>query len=504
MEYMNNSDINGFIKAHQVLDKNIKEEEIWNILLQCLSAIQYLHQQNLGKSGINLTNIFMNNEQNAKIGVSNDIKTDNNFGKDINLLGRYFYIMCYAQTPELKKYESIKVIPLNEVDYDIRNNNQYSKELMEIIYNMIDQKFDSTTFYNTVKNKYVKKYARNSSIEAVLRCLYSYPVMNKLMFKDAEEIRINKQNKYINYWYLEAISALSGQKEQNLTECIEEFRRAIASENSKLDGSREIDPLYLLAFLLEKMHKELNKVDEKKAVPTQGDSYVINSVFNGEEEDRSNKEQMLHKFVNFFSVNVNSIISNLFFGFLKTKRNCQTCKTGNYSFSNFCFAAFDLSENKNESFDLINDGFTYQHNHSKKLLPDKPDKVYCEKCLTYQLHLEFNRYYLMNYQLVISLIRGNNFQNNTKVNFTEYLDLSEFVDEKNAISCQYYLVGAINRFVSEGKEEFIYWARDPDNFNRWHSNKGVVDSQQAPINEIQSSGQVIILFYNNKDNVVPK
>ena len=62
---------------------------------------------------------------------------------------------------------------------------------MEIIYNMIDQKFDSTTFYNTVKNKYVKKYARNSSIEAVLRCLYSYRVMNRLMFKDAEETRKN-------------------------------------------------------------------------------------------------------------------------------------------------------------------------------------------------------------------------------------------------------------------------------------------------------------------------
>ena len=501
MEYMNNSDINGFIKAHQVLDKNIKEEEIWNILLQCLSAIEYLHQQNLGKNGINLTNIFMNNEQNAKIGVFNDIKTDNNFGKDINLLGRYFYIMCYAQTPELKKYEVMKVIPLNEVNYNIRNNNQYSKELMEIIYNMIDQKFDSTTFYNTVKNKYVKKYARNSSIEAVLRCLYSYPVMNKLMLKDAEETRKNKENKYINYWYLEAISALSGQKEQNLTECIEEFRRAIASENSKLDGSREIDPLYLLAFLLEKMHKELNKVDERKAVPTQGDSYVINSVFNGEEEDRSNKEQMLHKFVNFFSVNVNSIISNLFFGFLKTKRNCQTCKTGNYSFSNFCFAAFDLSENKNQLFDLIKDGFKYQHNHSKELLPDKPDKVYCEKCLTYQSHLEFNRYYLMNYQLVISFIRGNNFQNNTKVNFNEQLDLSDFVDEKTAISCKYYLVGAINRFVSEGKEEFIYWARDPNKINLWHSNRGVFESQQAPINEIQSSGQVVILFYNNYDNV---
>ena len=35
MEFMNNSDTKGYIKAHQVLDKKIKEEEIWNILLQC-------------------------------------------------------------------------------------------------------------------------------------------------------------------------------------------------------------------------------------------------------------------------------------------------------------------------------------------------------------------------------------------------------------------------------------------------------------------------------------
>ena len=43
MEYMNNSDIDGFRKAHQVLGKNIKEEEIWNILLQCLSALEYVY-----------------------------------------------------------------------------------------------------------------------------------------------------------------------------------------------------------------------------------------------------------------------------------------------------------------------------------------------------------------------------------------------------------------------------------------------------------------------------
>ena len=40
-EYMNNSDLNSLIKAHSILDKHIKEETIWNILLQCLSGLNY-------------------------------------------------------------------------------------------------------------------------------------------------------------------------------------------------------------------------------------------------------------------------------------------------------------------------------------------------------------------------------------------------------------------------------------------------------------------------------
>ena len=59
-----------------------------------------------------------------------------------------------------------------------------------------------------------------------------------------------------------AIRTLQGAYDNNISEFIEEFRRAIATENSKLDGSKEIDPLYLLAFLLEKMHKEMNEIEE--------------------------------------------------------------------------------------------------------------------------------------------------------------------------------------------------------------------------------------------------
>ena len=505
MEFMNNSDIYGFIKAHQVLDKIIKEEEIWNILLQCLSALDYLNSQNLGNLDIRLNNIFMNNEQNAKIGVFNDPinqgNYNNNLKDDIYSLGRFFYIMCFSQ--ELKEIENLRVSQVNILK---KENHNYSDELMNIIFKMVNQdqsqRPDSKTLYNEVKKEYVKKYARNSSIEAVLRCLYSYPTFNQLIFKKAQEYSQNKDKYYINYWYSEAISALSGAREENLTECIEEFRRAIASENSKLDGNREIDPLYLLAFLLEKMHKETNIVEGNNSQgQNQMGKYVINSVFNGEEEDKTNKEQMLHKFVTYFNANVHSIISDLFFGFVKTKRNCQTCKTGNYSFSNFCFVVFDLSNNMNNEFDILKNGFEEQYNYAKKLEPDKSERVYCERCLTYQLHYEFNRYYMMNHQLVISFIRGNNFQNNTRIVFDENINLTDFVDEKNASPTKFYLVGSINRVMNNGKEEFRYWARDPENKNIWHVNKECENHNNAPIDLIRNEGQIIMLFYNNIENI---
>ena len=44
-EYMNNADLNSFIKAHQLLQKPIKEEEIWNIFLQSLSGMNQMHEQ---------------------------------------------------------------------------------------------------------------------------------------------------------------------------------------------------------------------------------------------------------------------------------------------------------------------------------------------------------------------------------------------------------------------------------------------------------------------------
>ena len=485
MEYMNNSDIDGFRKAHQVLGKNIKEEEIWNILLQCLSALDYVYNT-INQLGFKICNIFMNNEQNAKIGLSHSKYNCT----DIFLLGKCFYAMCFSQEDNVKDKKFF------EINLQQKQSLYYSNELLNIIYTMLNDNnnVNISELYKKVKDEYCKKYAKNSSINSVLRCLYSYPKLNQIICQN-EQIFSNNPKYYISYKYFKAIGTLMGAYDNNLSEFIEEFRRAIATENSKLDGSKEIDPLYLLAFLLEKMHKEMNLIEE-------------NELNEGEEVDRTNKEQTFNQFINYINSNINSPISDLFLGVNKTKRICQTSKNGYYYFNNFCFVIFDLTDKKDQYFDifnLFNNGFAFQYNFEKKLLPGNPDRVSCEKCLTYQFHYEFNRYQVMSKQLIISFLRGNNYEDYTRVDFPEQLDLTQIVEEKE--NSHFYLVGCINRVINQNKEEFIYWAKDPDN-NLWHKSKinnmnqsSYLDEHtQLNIKEIMETGQIIILFYNEVNN----
>ena len=44
MEFMDNGDIIGFIKAHKKLKKPVREEEVWNILLQSINALSYIQK----------------------------------------------------------------------------------------------------------------------------------------------------------------------------------------------------------------------------------------------------------------------------------------------------------------------------------------------------------------------------------------------------------------------------------------------------------------------------
>ena len=515
MEYMNNSDIIGFIQAHKILNENISEEVIWNILLQCLSALDYLHKQNLENIGLKLTHIFMNNEQNAKIGVFNDMscmKKNINEREDIYILGKYFYLMMNSAKDigELIKRDDY----INELDYEKVENNLYSNELQEIVNSM---SIHNTTnivnvenLYERVKDKYVKKYAKNSSIEAVIRCLFAYKLFNDKINSQKQLFKDNKEKYYINYWYSQAIEAIAGLGEVPLNLCIEEFRRAIASSFSKLDGNKEIDPLILLTFLLVMMHNETNEVEGEQDIKNgenkkQKSNFVISSSFNGEEEDKCNKMQMWDKFITKFNARTHSPISDLFFGFIKRKDICQTCRTGYYSFYNYFYIIFNLSNrDNNKDFDLIEDGFKAQHLNYKLIGADGPDKMICDRCSTYQKYKEFNRYYMLKDHLIICFIRGNHFQNKSKIKFSENIDLKDFIEPDINSPHKFYLVGTIIRNYEQ--ENFVSYSRDYYNQYCWHCsktldipNKEIGYSPIKDIEEEEKNGQIIMLFYTRDE-----
>ena len=511
MEFMNNADISGYIQAHQILNKAIPEEEIWNILLQCLSALEYLHSQELGNMGVKLANIFMNNEQNVKIGVFRELNfTQNDFNprEDIYMLGKYFYAMMNS---EMIKSEDIKQNNFfAQLNYKKVQNNTYSGPLIEIVDSMsIDNNSDIKVeeLYEKVKKEYVKKYAKNSSIKAVLKCLYSYKILNDIILNKKAIIENNKQKYYIHYWYSQAIDAIAGIKEEDLNLCIEEFRRAIASSYSKLDGNKEIDPLLLLTFLLFRLHQEMNEVDNNNLpnLNKKNAKYVITSSFDGE-EDKQNKDQMWNKFIVKYNSKVNSLISDLFFGFVKTKIICQTCRKGYYSFSNYFYIIFDLSDRDSKrDFDLIKDGFEIQFNKKRLILPDGPDRTYCDSCCSYQAFKEYNRYYMLRSNLIIIFNRGSNYKNKSKIIFDEKINLEPFIEEGIDSHKNFFLVGCINRVGEMGKDErYSSYYRDPENTNYWHCDEYLDYSNVSipiisEINKTQKKEQIIMLFYNSKD-----
>ena len=295
-EYMNNSDLNSLIKAHSILDKHIKEETIWNILLQCLSGLNYLHKQNLSSLAISPTNIFLNNEQNTKISLFYDLAkpTDKNYDKqkDIYFIGKYFYKMCFLEKDE-KKDKWISDIQV------VKKETQYSKELMDIIYSMSEDAMEqknASQLYDIAKDAYVKKFTKITSIDSVLNCLFSFSNLYSSISSRKIELNNNIKRYYISYWFLNSIEAINSNNNSlnnininnniNLNKCYEEFRRVLASANSKIDCSKEVDPVFLFAFLLEKMHKELNKkVTTIVANQNSNEQYIINSIYRIEEKE---------------------------------------------------------------------------------------------------------------------------------------------------------------------------------------------------------------------------
>ena len=466
MEFMDNGDLFNFLNANLKLGKKIKEEKLWNIFEQCLKGLVYIHSKGLIHRDIKPANLLINNEGQVKLSDFNvsaltNIEKARNFTKDSKKENQLLNVCTQVgsgnfQAPEVRDIENEEspydekidvysmgitfcslafykmIIPSNACQI-------YSKELVDIIRKMIiENKYyrpNSEQIYNDFIKAYVEKYIHSTGLISCINCLSLFPSFTNYFLQEGDNIG---QSNEISYQLNKIIRALSlkntkknlynsvmhNPEKKSFNYMLFEFRELLYKYGIKKvgNGSNEIEPISIISLLLKKMHEELNIKKNKIGRGIHLYSKVV---------QRSNRKQEAYEnFMIFYNSNFESIISNNFFGLIKTKRKCKNCNIDDYFFNMLSFIPFNIQILKNQIKEVnrqlqITDAFDSLNKHFINL--DENQYVKCENCLGKE-HIEFKQFYNLPQNLIIFFDRGDNYKYKDFINFEEKLDLTNYVE----------------------------------------------------------------------------
>ena len=481
-EYVNNGDLFGFMEAYKSLSKPVDSNTLWNIFMQCISALRYVHNQNIIHKNISLTNIFMTESTIIKLGdfkfsfldkilpkeeyQSPEMKSNLKYDQktDIYALGVVFHQLCYFATP-------------NEPNR-IQFKGNYPQEMEMIIQLMLrneKDRPDANYLYSVIMEQYIKNVARITSIDSVFRCMYAFQNFTQIMYQNVQTYS-NESVTPVAFNYVNCIQRyFSGENQTENAINLNNFRNLFYNY-SQFNNETEIKPSLVTEFLLEKLNKETSA-----GCPSFG---IQTSNFD------KDKNQSFNAFYTYFKNNFTSLIAQFFVGFIKTKRICtiQTCREGLYSFNLFPFIEFDL--------DMVGDNpnlpnwFFNQNNNCFTLTADH--NFVCQKCRCIRAHHEFKQFYKMPQNFIISINRGEGFRNTMNVQFPLVLDLNQMIEINT--NSKFNLVGIIKRIVdNKGFEYYIALYLDFSQNSWMVSEKGKITKIGNPLNH--NNGMVMQLFY---------
>ena len=375
---------------------------------------------------------------------------------------------------------------------------------------------DSSTILNLFINGYNKKYSKSSNIGSVLCCLYSYPELIQYFKDQNNEKNISCNPNSISYAFLYGLNSLlnsnlNAMNKEDWKTSVFKIRSILSYHYSMYHENIELNPRFFLSFLLGRIHNELNLKKGSYQNP-------FTSLFSGDINDMqksmmnsinySKKDESYKYFINNFNENNNSIISNNFYGNMKTKTVCLKCQLTTYSFTAFNFVTFNMDlvqkylikhnyQNLMNQLNILH-CFTMQND---TLINMSNFSRYCRNCHSNQEHSERKQFYTFPRNLIICLDRGADCENKTKVFYNEILDLTGRYDNPNSFN-YYMLKGIVKRMDTDNKEHYISIYYD---FNQ----KSWIVKDDSQIQKINSpfdhkQGFEVIIFYealmNNNNN----
>ena len=517
-EYLKNGDLLDYMKLNKSLNKPIEEERLWDIFMQCATSLKYMHSKNIIHRNIRLENIYMTESRLIKFGnfrkailIKTDDENENEDKKeskekldeqvggmlyrspeminksgywkktDIYSLGVVFHKLCFYEFPKKDNSGNTKINNINNINIP--------DEIVNIINLMLSEEKDrpdANLLYDLISKEYAKKVPKNTSIESIFRCINSFTNFSNYMIENKNDF-LDEEKTPFSYNFIKCIEEFDDNSKLSLY--INNFRNLKNKIFGQINNKQEIKPIIVLDYLLEQLNKETKKNKENvsnvslKAQPN---------------EFESSEEKAKKNFLNFFKNNNNSIISKYFCGIIETERisKCE-CKEKNYCYSSFPYIEFQLDRcrcaNPNQKDRYIQEKeiekwFIIQQNHKHKL-SDKY-KINCRTYLSINEQIESKKFKKLPINLIISINRGEKYENKSKVEYSLSLLLSGKI---------YDLVGVIKRIKNEKEEEYFISIYLNNKEKKWFiCNKNSIEKGDNPL--AHSEGEIIMLFYTLNNN----
>ena len=155
-------------------------------------------------------------------------------------------------------------------------------------------------------------------MNATLQCLSNTKKLTEYFLNNYEK----GQNKIMANEYYEVIKNLWNKDDNEKAYSPNSFKDVLSKENPLFAGIAANDSKDLINFLIERLHLELNFINQNK----NNNNDCIDQL------DQTNELSMLKIFIEEFNQKFNSPVSNLFYGILETKSRCQGCNIIKFNF----------------------------------------------------------------------------------------------------------------------------------------------------------------------------
>ena len=277
------------------------------------------------------------------------------------------------------------------------------------------------------------------------------------------------------------------------------FKDVLSKENPLFAGIAANDSKDLINFLLERFHQELNVAKNENINNNDPNS-------NPNPQDQSDEQLMLKLFLDDMREKFDSPISNLFYGILETKSQCQGCNIIKFNFQVYSFLEFPLQQvnqfffnkgtrplinpdGKNPDVDLY-ECFEY---YEKVDLMTGDNQMFCNQCNKLCNSYYSTKLYSGPTYLILNLNRGKGAVYECKVNFPEQLTIFNYFTNKQGITTYELYAVICHLGPSSMSGHFVAYCRNKID-NKWYLyNDALVSLCTKP--KQYTDGMPYILFY---------